>query len=75
MPPVCPVQSGRVRGEGSLNELRARARVPAGELEGYLDGKLMLTHELPARVSGKAGVWSKSDSIMYFADFTVKLAP
>jgi len=44
-------------------------------LEGYLDGKLLLQYTLPAPVSGKVGVWSKTDSVSYFDDYTVNPAP
>jgi hypothetical protein len=40
-------------------------------LQGYLDGKLLLEHTLAAPVSGKVGVWSKTDSMVEFDDFTV----
>jgi hypothetical protein len=41
------------------------------QLQGYLDGKLMLEYTLPEPVSGKIGVWSKTDSMTEFDDFTV----
>ena len=44
-------------------------------LEGYLNGKLLLQYTLPAPVSGKVGVWSKTDSVSYFDDYTVTPAP
>jgi hypothetical protein len=44
-------------------------------LEGYLNGKLLLEYTLPEPVSGKIGVWSKTDSVSYFDDFTVTPAP
>jgi hypothetical protein len=40
-------------------------------LEGYLNGKLLLQYALPEPVSGKVGVWSKTDSVSYFDDYTV----
>ena len=40
-------------------------------LQGYLDGKLVLEHTLTESVSGKIGVWSKTDSMVEFDDFTV----
>jgi len=43
-------------------------------VQGYLDGKLMLEHTLDAPVSGKIGVWSKTDSMVEFDDFTVTRA-
>jgi hypothetical protein len=44
-------------------------------VEGYLNGKLHLTHELPQPVSGKIGVWSKADSHMYIDDYRVASGP
>jgi hypothetical protein len=40
-------------------------------LQGFLDGKLVLEHTLAEPVSGKVGVWSKTDSMTEFDDFTV----
>lgn len=42
------------------------------QLEGSLDGEKILDYTLPAPVSGKVGVWSKTDSIAEFADYVVK---
>jgi 3-keto-disaccharide hydrolase len=39
------------------------------KLEGYLNGKLLLQYDLPEPVSGKIGVWSKTDSVSYFDEF------
>ncbi|MEA2561657.1 MAG: hypothetical protein QOH06_3161 [Acidobacteriota bacterium] len=41
------------------------------QLEGWLDGEKLLDYTLAAPVSGKVGVWSKTDSISEFADYTV----
>ena len=41
------------------------------KLEGWLNGKRLLEYTLPEPVSGKTGVWSKTDSVTYFDDFTV----
>ena len=41
------------------------------QLEGYLDGEKLLDYTLPAPVTGKVGVWSKTDSISEFADYVV----
>jgi hypothetical protein len=41
------------------------------KLEGWLNGKLLLDYTLAEPVSGKVGVWSKTDSVSYFDDFTV----
>ena len=43
-------------------------------LQGYLDDKLYLESQLPSTVSGKIGIWSKSDSVVYFDDFSVKFS-
>ena len=40
-------------------------------LKSWLDDKPMHDYTLPAPVSGKIGVWSKTDSMIEFADFTV----
>ena len=40
-------------------------------LQGFLDGELFLEHTLDAPVSGKIGVWSKTDSMTEFDDFIV----
>ena len=40
-------------------------------LQASLNGKLLLEYTLPEPVSGKVGVWSKTDSVSYFDDFTV----
>ena len=36
--------------------------------------KLYLQHTLVEPVSGRVGLWSKADSHMYFADYTVTAA-
>jgi hypothetical protein len=41
-------------------------------VEGLLNGKLVLTHELERPVSGRVGLWSKADSVVYFDDYVVK---
>jgi hypothetical protein len=51
-----------------------KVRVTGAKVEGYLDGKLYLQHTLPAPVSGRIGLWSKADSYMHFADYTVTSA-
>lgn len=48
-----------------------KVRVNGTKVEGYLDGKLYLEHTLAQPVSGRIGLWSKADSHMYFADYTV----
>jgi hypothetical protein len=43
------------------------------KLEGYLNGKLLLNYTLAEPVTGKIGVWSKTDSVSYFDDYSVNL--
>lgn len=52
-----------------------KVAVQGTKLEGYLNGKLLLQYTLPEPVSGKVGVWSKTDSVSYFDDFAVTPAP
>ena len=48
-----------------------RISVHGTQLQGYLDDKLLLEYTLAEPVSGKIGVWSKTDSMIEFDDFTV----
>ena len=43
-------------------------------LQGYLDGKLLLEYTMAEPVSGKIGVWSKTDSVSYFDNYIVSPA-
>src|SRR6266536_1091483 len=45
--------------------------VQGTRLEGYLNGKKLLDYTLGEPVSGKVGVWSKTDSVSYYDDFRV----
>ncbi len=45
--------------------------VQGTKLQGYLNGKLLLEYTLAEPVSGKVGVWSKTDSVSYYDDYTV----
>src|SRR5258707_4937958 len=45
------------------------------KLEGYLNGKLLLQYTLAEPVAGKVGVWSKTDSVSYYDDYTVNATP
>jgi hypothetical protein len=45
--------------------------VQGTNLQASLDGKHLLDYTLAEAVSGKVGVWSKTDSVSYFDDFTV----
>lgn len=45
--------------------------VQGTKLEGYLNGKKLIDYTLPEPVTGKVGVWSKTDSVSLFDDYTV----
>jgi hypothetical protein len=40
-------------------------------VKGFLDGEELLEFELPAPISGKVGLWSKTDSVSEFADYVI----
>ncbi len=40
-------------------------------IKGSVNGKQYLTHRLPESVSGKVGLWTKADSVIYFDDYRV----
>jgi hypothetical protein len=48
-----------------------KVRIAGKKVEGYLDGKLYLEHDLPVPVAGRIGLWSKADSYVYFDDYSV----
>jgi hypothetical protein len=48
--------------------------VQGTSLKGFLNDKLLIEYTLPEPVSGKVGVWSKTDSVSYFDDYTVNAA-
>jgi len=52
-----------------------KVAIQGARLEGYLNGKLLLEYALPEPVSGKVGVWSKTDSVSCFDDYAVTPAP
>lgn len=45
------------------------------KLEGYLNGRVLLQYTLPEPVSGKVGVWSKTDSVIDYDQYTVTPEP
>lgn len=45
--------------------------VKGTQLEGYQDDEKLLEYTLPEPVSGKVGVWSKTDSVTAFEELTV----
>ncbi|HKW46406.1 MAG TPA: hypothetical protein VJN70_03145 [Gemmatimonadaceae bacterium] len=57
---------------GTWHEIKIA--VHGTQIEGYLDGKHLLDYTLQSPVSGKVGLWSKTDSMSEFADFTVSPA-
>ncbi len=46
-------------------------KVTGNRIEGYVNGKKYLQQELPAPVSGKVGIWTKADSVVFFDDYKV----
>ena len=40
-------------------------------VKGYVNGKQYLAHRLPVPVSGKVGLWTKADIVVYFDDYQV----
>jgi len=46
--------------------------VSGTSLHGFLDDKPLLEYTLPEPVSGKVGVWSKTDSVSQFDSYVVK---
>jgi hypothetical protein len=48
--------------------------VKGTQLEGWLDGRKLLDYSLPTPVTGKVGLWSKTDSMSEFDDFVVNAA-
>jgi hypothetical protein len=47
--------------------------VKGAQVSGYLNGRLHLTHHLPAPVSGQVGLWSKADSHMLWDGLQISL--
>jgi len=48
--------------------------VSGTDFKTYIDGQLALEYTLPEPVSGKIGLWSKTDSTSYFKDYVVQSA-
>ena len=51
---------------------RIKIGVAGTQLRGYLDDKLLLEYTLAEPVSGKVGLWSKTDSVSQFDDYVVE---
>ncbi len=45
--------------------------VDGSQVKGFVNGKQYLAKRLPAPVSGKVGLWTKADSVVYFDDYRV----
>jgi hypothetical protein len=45
--------------------------VDGSMVKGYVNGKQYLAKRLPVPVSGKVGLWTKADSVVYFDDYRV----
>jgi hypothetical protein len=50
---------------------RMKIAVSGTQLRGYLDDEMLLEYTLPEPVSGRVGVWSKTDSVSQFDDYSV----
>ncbi len=48
-----------------------KVTVKGNLVKGYVNGKQYLAHRLPAPVTGKIGLWTKADSVIYFDDYRV----
>ena len=52
---------------------RMKIAVDGTQLRGYLDDELLLEYTLAEPVSGKVGLWSKTDSVSQFDDYSLQL--
>jgi hypothetical protein len=50
---------------------RMKIQVNGTALKGYLNDRLLLEYTLPEPVNGRVGLWSKTDSVIYYDDYTV----
>jgi len=48
-----------------------KVRIDGKHVQGYLDGKLLLEDDWTDPISGRVGIWSKADSVVYIDDFKV----
>ncbi len=48
-----------------------RLTVNGTQIKGYVNGRQYLSYKLPAPVSGRVGLWTKADSVVYFDDYQV----
>jgi len=49
--------------------------VKGSKVEGYIGSQKYLSFTLPQPVSGRVGVWSKADSVVYFDDYRIRISP
>jgi ABC-type amino acid transport substrate-binding protein len=47
--------------------------VDGRQIKGYVNGKQYLGYRLDAPVSGRVGLWTKADSVVYFDDYRVRM--
>jgi hypothetical protein len=48
-----------------------KVKIEGNLVKGYVNGRQFMGHKLPASVSGKVGLWTKADSVVYFDDYKV----
>jgi len=48
-----------------------KLRVEGTLIKGYVNGKQFMAFRLPEVVSGKVGIWTKADSVVYFDNYKV----
>jgi hypothetical protein len=48
--------------------------VAGTDFKTYINNQLALEYMLPEQLSGKVGLWSKTDSTSYFKDYVVQSA-
>ncbi len=48
-----------------------KLEVAGRRIKGFVNGKHYLTQDLPAPVSGRVGLWTKADSVVWFDDYRV----
>src|SRR5438874_4249366 len=53
---------------------RMKIAIAGTQLRGYLDDELLLEYTLAEPVSGKVGLWSKTDSVSQFGEYEVRPA-
>ncbi len=49
-----------------------KLKVAGRVITGYVNNHQFLQYKLPAPVSGKVGLWTKADSVVYFDDYRVR---